>query len=148
MPPPIRLNIKRRSGRCVVFPAIEHERLGPGVSPPGGGAAADVNLVRAPCCSPVLGSVLCRFLQYAIADRQQVELTTESRSNAKVVCHGRCVIVQMAEYAVPKESFQEVLRLINGLRQKPAPKWQPGRVGSRLVRRRRRRCRSHCAACL
>ncbi len=31
---------------------------------------------------------------------------------AKVVCHGRYVIFQMAEVAVPKEFFQEILRLI------------------------------------
>jgi hypothetical protein len=40
---------------------------------------------------------------------------------AKVVCHGRYVIFQMAEVAVPKELFQEVLRLIDGLRPRPAP---------------------------
>jgi len=35
---------------------------------------------------------------------------------AKVVCDGRYVIFQMAEVAVPKELFQEILRLIDGLR--------------------------------
>jgi hypothetical protein len=40
---------------------------------------------------------------------------------AKVVCHGRYVIFQMAEVAVPKELFQEILRLIDGLRPRPAP---------------------------
>ena len=35
--------------------------------------------------------------------------------------HGRYVIFQMAEVAVPKELFQEILRLIDGLRPKPAP---------------------------
>jgi acyl-CoA synthetase (AMP-forming)/AMP-acid ligase II len=40
---------------------------------------------------------------------------------AKVVRHGRYVIFQMAEVAVPKELFQEILRLIDGLRPKPAP---------------------------
>src|SRR6266536_3421899 len=35
---------------------------------------------------------------------------------AKVVCHGRYVIFQMAEVAVPKELFQEIVRLIDGLR--------------------------------
>jgi Transposase DDE domain group 1 len=40
---------------------------------------------------------------------------------AKVVCHGRYVIFQMAEVAVPEELFQEILRLIDGLRPRPAP---------------------------
>jgi len=39
---------------------------------------------------------------------------------AKVVCHGRYVIFQMAEVAVPKELFREILRLIDGLRPRPA----------------------------
>ena len=40
---------------------------------------------------------------------------------AKVVRHGRYVIFQMAEVAVPRNLFQEILRLIDGLRRKPAP---------------------------
>jgi hypothetical protein len=40
---------------------------------------------------------------------------------AKIVRHGRYVIFQMAEVAVPKELFQEILRLIEGLRLRPAP---------------------------
>jgi hypothetical protein len=40
---------------------------------------------------------------------------------AKVVCHGRYVIFQMAEVAVPKELFREILRLIDRLRPRPAP---------------------------
>ena len=40
---------------------------------------------------------------------------------AKVVRHGRYVIFQMAEVAVPRELFQEILRLITGLRAPPAP---------------------------
>ena len=39
---------------------------------------------------------------------------------AKVVRHGRYVIFQMAEVAVPWELFQEILRLIDGLRPRPA----------------------------
>ena len=38
---------------------------------------------------------------------------------AKVVRHGRYVIFQMAEVAVPKELFQEILRLIDRLRTHP-----------------------------
>jgi hypothetical protein len=40
---------------------------------------------------------------------------------AKVVRHGRYVIFQMAEVAVPRELFGEILRLIDGLRPRPAP---------------------------
>ncbi len=40
---------------------------------------------------------------------------------AKVVTHARYVTFQMAEVAVPKELFQEILRLIDGLRPRPAP---------------------------
>ncbi len=40
---------------------------------------------------------------------------------AKVVRHGRYVIFQMAEVAVPRELFQEILRLIAQLRAPPAP---------------------------
>ena len=39
---------------------------------------------------------------------------------AKVVRHGRYVIFQMAEVAVPKELFQDILRLIAELRPPPA----------------------------
>jgi len=38
---------------------------------------------------------------------------------AKVVRHGRYVIFQMAEIAVPRELFGEILRLIDGLRPRP-----------------------------
>ena len=41
--------------------------------------------------------------------------------DAKVVRHGRYVIFQMAEVAVPKELFQEILRLIGELRPQPQP---------------------------
>ncbi len=40
---------------------------------------------------------------------------------AKVVRHGRYVTFQMAEVAVLRELFQEILRLIDGLRPRPAP---------------------------
>jgi len=40
---------------------------------------------------------------------------------AKIVTHARYVIFQMVEVAVPQELFQEILRLIDGLRPRPAP---------------------------
>jgi hypothetical protein len=40
---------------------------------------------------------------------------------AKVVRHGRYVTFQFAEVAIPRRLFAEILRLIDGLRPKPAP---------------------------
>ena len=40
---------------------------------------------------------------------------------AKVVRHGRYVVFQMAEVAIPREMFQEILRLIAELRPQPPP---------------------------
>ena len=40
---------------------------------------------------------------------------------AKVVSHGRYVTFQMAEVAVPKQMFREILSLIVRLRAPPAP---------------------------
>jgi hypothetical protein len=40
---------------------------------------------------------------------------------AKVVRHGRYVTFQLAEVAVPRMLFAEILRLIGDLRPRPAP---------------------------
>ncbi len=40
---------------------------------------------------------------------------------AKIVAHGRYVTFQLAEVAVPRDMFRKILRLIDGLRPKPAP---------------------------
>src|SRR5271167_4457748 len=40
---------------------------------------------------------------------------------AKVVRHARYAVFQMAEVAVPRELFAEILRMIDGLRPQPAP---------------------------
>src|SRR5436853_312397 len=40
---------------------------------------------------------------------------------AKVVSHGRYVAFQMAEVAIPRHMFQEILRLIAELRPPPTP---------------------------
>jgi len=40
---------------------------------------------------------------------------------AKVVSHSRYVTFQMAEVAVPRQMFQEILSLIGRLRAPPAP---------------------------
>jgi hypothetical protein len=38
---------------------------------------------------------------------------------AKVVSHGRYVVFQMAEVGIPRQRFQEILRLIAELRPQP-----------------------------
>lgn len=40
---------------------------------------------------------------------------------AKIVRHARYAIFQMAEVAVPRELFDQILRRIDGLRRRPAP---------------------------
>ncbi len=40
---------------------------------------------------------------------------------AKVVRHGRYITIQMAEVAIPRPLFAEILRLIHGLRPAPLP---------------------------
>ncbi len=40
---------------------------------------------------------------------------------AKVVSHGRYVAFQMAEIAIPKRMFEEILRRIAELRPQPPP---------------------------
>ena len=40
---------------------------------------------------------------------------------AKVVRHGRYITFQLAEVAVPRNLFREILRLIDGLRPAPLP---------------------------
>jgi hypothetical protein len=40
---------------------------------------------------------------------------------AKVVSHGRYIAFQMAEVAIPRRMFQEILRLIAELRPQPPP---------------------------
>ena len=40
---------------------------------------------------------------------------------AEIVSHGRYVAFQMAEVAIPRQMFQEILRLIGELRPRPSP---------------------------
>jgi hypothetical protein len=40
---------------------------------------------------------------------------------AKVVRHGRYITFQMAEVAIPRSLFANILRLIDDLRRRPAP---------------------------
>jgi hypothetical protein len=96
-----------------------------------------VKWTRLPCCS--FAAIAVRLQLHALAYNlanfmrtlalpeavKQWSLTSLKEKlikiGAKVVCHGRYVIFQMAEVAVPKELFQEILRLIDGLRPRPAP---------------------------
>jgi hypothetical protein len=41
----------------------------------------------------------------------------------------RYIAFQMAEVAVPRQMFQEILRLIAELRPQPPPRWLMGRTG-------------------
>ena len=45
----------------------------------------------------------------------------EIKIGAKVVSHGRYVVFQMAEVAIPRQMFQAILRLIADLRPQPPP---------------------------
>lgn len=40
---------------------------------------------------------------------------------AKIASHGRYVTFRMSEVAIPRRLLAEILRLIDGLRPKPAP---------------------------
>ena len=43
------------------------------------------------------------------------------RIGAKVVRHGRYITFQLAEVAISRALFADILRLIDGLRPRPAP---------------------------
>ena len=43
------------------------------------------------------------------------------KTGAKVVSHGRYLVFQMAEVAIPRQVFQEILQLIGELRPQPPP---------------------------
>ena len=43
------------------------------------------------------------------------------KTGAKVVRHGRYTAFQMADIAIPRALFAEILRLTDGLRPQPAP---------------------------
>ena len=92
---------------------------------------------RLSCCSFAANAVRLRLhaLAYNLANFMRTLATLEPikdwsltslreklvKIGAKIVTHARYVTFPMAEVAVPKELFQEILRLIDGLRPKPAP---------------------------
>ena len=55
-----------------------------------------------------------------IADHRGRVSEVRGKVGAKVVRHGRYVTFQMAEIAVPRSLFREILRLIDGPRPRPA----------------------------
>jgi hypothetical protein len=61
--------------------------------------------------------------RYAAAGAWPRSLTKDKliKIGAKVVSHGRYVLFQMAEVAIPRQMFQEILRLIAELRPQPPP---------------------------
>ena len=56
-----------------------------------------------------------------IKDWSLTSLKDKIKIGAKVVSHGRYVIFQMAEVAIARQMFQEILRLIAELRPQPPP---------------------------
>ncbi len=56
------------------------------------------------------------FVTLSVALREKL-----IKIGAKVVRHGRYITFQMAEFAIPRALFAMILRLIDGLRPKPAP---------------------------
>src|ERR1700752_4029680 len=59
-----------------------------------------------------------RAEQGSVTDNMKEKLV---KKGAKVVSHGRYVAFQMAEVAIPRQMFQEILRLIAELRPQPPP---------------------------
>jgi hypothetical protein len=56
------------------------------------------------------------------SERAELEwLKALIKIGAKVVSHGRYVVFQMAEVAIPRQMFQEILWLIAELRPQPPP---------------------------
>lgn len=51
---------------------------------------------------------------------------------AKAVHHARYVVFQLAEVAVPKDLFEKILRLIDGLQPRPASV-EPGRSDASIT---------------
>ncbi len=85
----------------------------------------DHNAVRLQLPAPAYN--LGNFMQtLALPEAVEQWSLTTLRENlikigAKIVRHGRYVVFQMAEVAIPRELFADILRRIDRLRPKPAP---------------------------
>jgi hypothetical protein len=78
--------------------------------------AAGRHLRRCRLCMPTLA------LPEAVAQWSLTSLREKLvKIGAKVVHHARYAVFQMAEVAVPKDLFEKILRLIDGLKPRPAP---------------------------
>jgi hypothetical protein len=75
--------------------------------------------MRLPTISATLcGRWRCRRHGAVVADQPAREA---DQVGAKVVSHGRYVTFQIAEVAVPRQMFADILSLVAGLRAPPAP---------------------------
>ena len=72
--------------------------------------------------SPTTSAISCaRWRREPIKDWSLTTLKDKLiKIGAKVVSHGRYVIFQMAEVAIARQMFEEILRLIAELRPQPA----------------------------
>ncbi|MBM3559065.1 MAG: IS1380 family transposase [Alphaproteobacteria bacterium] len=96
-----------------------------------------IKWTRLSCCSFAANAVRLQLhaLAYNLANFMRTLALPETVSHwsltslreklikigAKVVRHVRYAVFQMAEVAVPRELFAQILRLIDGLRRRPAP---------------------------
>jgi hypothetical protein len=67
----------------------------------------------------ILGLLRIRTLVLNICGRMLILLLKLIKIGAKVVSHGRYVAFQMAEVAIPKNLFADILRMIAELRPPP-----------------------------
>jgi Transposase DDE domain group 1 len=67
----------------------------------------------------------CRFVSQLGLDANTRSLTTLREKlvkiGARIVRHGRYIVFQLAEVAVPRALFADILRRIDGLRPQPPP---------------------------
>ena len=75
------------------------------------------------CCAYNLGNFMRTLAMPKVADSWSLTGLREKliKIGAKVVSHGRYVTFQMAEVALSRQMFQEILTLIARLRAPPAP---------------------------
>ena len=72
---------------------------------------------------PALAGTFARPLRLLLGLRPVLTSLKERliKIGAKVVSHGRYIAFQMAEVAIPRQMFQDILRLIAELRPQPPP---------------------------
>jgi len=70
-----------------------------------------------------LGNFLCTLALPEAVEHWSLTTVREKliKFGAKVVRHGRYITFQLAEVAVPRNLFREILRRINELLPRPAP---------------------------